>query len=209
MYLGARSAGWVKTYNLRVKLTQNVHFEQALPAAGESVFEAPQYVEPGGYRRQESDPQFYLDDMLPPDCTHGLVFSANWVRDHKVAIGTYTIGGSDAWFMLVPVGKKSDEIRAETYMYGAKNKCYYDPSNHAAGDLSRLATEKVGHTTLAYRFNSPTAVFYRKWAYSNGYLLVGTVGTDNDAESQRLLEKSFKYAALRADDSYLGTEFQQ
>ena len=137
------------------------------------------------------------------------MFSADWVKGGKIAIGEYSIGGDDAWFMLVPVNRGDDELKAETYMYGAKRRCYFDPANHAQGDLFRLATEKLGHTTLAYRFNSPTDVFYREWAYSNGYLLVGTVGTSDDALSQQLLEKAFKHASLRLDDSYLGTQFRQ
>lgn len=194
-------------YKVKIRPTRDVHFERALPEAGESVFGYPQWSD-GGYRKLSADAQVYLEDTLPPDCTHGLVFSTSWMQGSRVAIGQYGIGGDDAWFMLVPI-KPDHESKAETYLYGAKRKCYFDPARTGMGDLTRLKTKAFGHTSLAYRFNSPTDVYYRKWAYSNGYLLVGTVGTDNDAESQRLLERAFEFAALRADYSLLGTRFKQ
>jgi hypothetical protein len=215
MYLGARSVGWVQTYSLKVKLTRDVHFEQALPAIGESVFGRPQYlVDDHGNpltdtRRLVGDVQFWLDDMMPPDCTFGAQFHPEWVDGSRLAMGVYSIGDHDEdWFMLVPT-KPGDGIKVESHLYSTKRKCYYDPANTKAGDLLKLKTEPSGHTTISYRVNSPTAVFYRKWAYSNGYMLVGTVGDNDDAKAQQLLEAAFNYAGQRADASYLGTQFKR
>jgi hypothetical protein len=214
MYLGARSAGWVQTYELKVKLTRDVHFEHALPAIGESVFGKPKYlVDDQGNpltdtRRLVGDVQFWVDDMMPPDCTHGARFHTDWVDGSRLAMGVYAISDNDEdWFMLVPI-KRGDGIKVESHLYSTKRKCYFDQTHKNAGDLFKLATEPAGQTTLSYRVNSPTDVFYRKWAYSNGYMLVGTVG-GSDARAQRLLEKAFKYAGQRVDDSFLGTQFKR
>ena len=215
--------GGGKTYTVLVQPTKTVHIERALPAVGEPMFGE---MEGGSYdgqgnrladpRHLSSDVAFLLGDgLLQPDCTHGLELSPAWVEGGKVAVSAYTVTGDSgqvmAWFMLIPI-KPDSWRKADTYLYGTKDKCYWE-GGVQMGSFRKRESDKLGHTSVAYDIDSPTDNFTRKIAFSGGYMLMGTAGSVSpenvvpDAMRARILDKAYKRTAERIDSSFLGTRF--
>jgi hypothetical protein len=210
-------------YELKIQPTRDVHIEQALPAPMEGDFRSAAYGDnyagTGDGRELTSDLATFFDTgLLTPDCTHGLVFSPHWVIGGKAGLGQYTVIDNEshlheAWFMLIPV---KPEYRTEAYKYVAKTKrdCEWDPARPDMGQFSIRNTTTLGQAVVSYDIESPTDSFVRTLSYSNGFVLVGTVGDLREGASSpdnelrdKALDSAFKFAALKADATFVGTTF--
>jgi hypothetical protein len=115
--------------------------------------------------------------------------------------------------MLIPVKPEyaSDALR---YVAKTKRDCYWDPGHPEMGGFSIRNTTTLGLAVVSYDIESGTDSFVRTLSYSNGFVLVGTVGDlregysslDNELRD-KALDEAFKFAALKADATFVGTAF--
>jgi hypothetical protein len=206
-------------YEVKILPTRDVHIEQALPAPYEADFKQPKYMvdlqgNPLTDPRQlvsavDLDPE---SGFLVPDCTHGVAFSVNWVKGGRAGFSEYQITDDEShlhesWFAILPI---KPEYAATVVKYIAKGKrdCLWDPAHPQSGTLAIRNTTTLGRAVVSYDIETGTDSFVRNLSYSNGFLLVGTVGSGDDNELRdKAMDRAFRFAALKADSTFIGTTF--